>query len=726
MGDDVDLQEIFADYYLTTEDYSSLLPPPDAAPSSSSGNTTSAQQQQQQQIVVQQQLLAAQQHQQQQHQQLAANAMAAQAQAAAAAQAMLPTRQGIKTAWHTGSLPVIQQQQQQGGGGLSQRNATQLQPPPPNPAKRMSGEELYLPTGPVQQQQQQQQQLEVQGGGGSSATTMDRKNTANNDAATASITSLAHQQQQQQQWALAQAASGFGGLSSRLGFTTTTLPPPSNTANTAVMTSMGSNNTMIGQQQQQQDQQQGVMLPLGGIHFPVVGMGLKFGAGGNILSQVGSSSMAADPTTTSANNNSNNVNVNSNIAAMSNNLALALSSQGVVMNHHGNTTTTTTDPSRLALSNMQYGVNHNLPYNNNNIPSSIQLPHQQMQQQQSFISGGMMRMNQECEEQLASERRLRNREHAKRSRVRKKFMLEGLQLQVRGLQDENSTLRMLIQQHIPHEALNIIDTCCSKSVLFADPMSMMGGGGSGGFDDSDDETEDGNKVVKRKRMKKDEESEETNSNTTPATPLLRSDFSLIESLTSGQQNFVLSDPRLPDNPIVYASPGFYELTGYTREQVLGRNCRFLQGTGTNRKAVDILRTAVANGSDATVCLLNYKADGTPFWNQLFVAALRDGDNCIVNYVSMYIIGTLSWTKPLHALRVRYRRTHMSTFISFCSIPKSHTQVGVQTMIEPNAGATALEDKVNAAHPILVGSEEDGGGGGDNNDKDQDEGGGADE
>lgn len=51
---------------------------------------------------------------------------------------------------------------------------------------------------------------------------------------------------------------------------------------------------------------------------------------------------------------------------------------------------------------------------------------------------------------------------------------------------------------------------------------------------------------------------------------------------------------------------------------------------------------------------------------------------------------------------------------------------MQTMIEPNAGATALEDKVNAAHPILVGSEEDGGGGGDNNDKDQDEGGGADE
>ena len=96
---------------------------------------------------------------------------------------------------------------------------------------------------------------------------------------------------------------------------------------------------------------------------------------------------------------------------------------------------------------------------------------------------------------------------------------------------------------------------------------------------------------------------------------------------------MLSDPRLPDNPIVFATPGFYKLTGYTPEQVLGRNCRFLQGSGTDPKSVDIVRKAIQSGSDCTVCLLNYKADGTPFWNQFFVAALRDSDNCIVNYVS---------------------------------------------------------------------------------------------
>ena len=97
--------------------------------------------------------------------------------------------------------------------------------------------------------------------------------------------------------------------------------------------------------------------------------------------------------------------------------------------------------------------------------------------------------------------------------------------------------------------------------------------------------------------------------------------------------YVLSDPRLPDNPIVYASEGFYELTGYTSDQVLGRNCRYLQGPGTDPRSVDIIRTAIAKGSDVTTCILNYKSDGSPFWNQFFVAALRDSDNCIVNYVS---------------------------------------------------------------------------------------------
>jgi PAS domain S-box-containing protein len=59
-------------------------------------------------------------------------------------------------------------------------------------------------------------------------------------------------------------------------------------------------------------------------------------------------------------------------------------------------------------------------------------------------------------------------------------------------------------------------------------------------------------------------------------PLLDTDSRLVSALQFSQQNFTISDPSLPDNPIVYASDGFLKLTGYSREQILGRNCRFLQ------------------------------------------------------------------------------------------------------------------------------------------------------
>ena len=117
-------------------------------------------------------------------------------------------------------------------------------------------------------------------------------------------------------------------------------------------------------------------------------------------------------------------------------------------------------------------------------------------------------------------------------------------------------------------------------------------------------------------------------------PLMEPDFRLMTALSGSQQNFAISDPTLPDNPIVYVSQGFLDLTGYTLDQVLGRNCRFLQGPGTDQSAVDVIRKGIQEGIDTSVCLLNYKADGAPFWNQFFVAARRDAENNVVNYVGV--------------------------------------------------------------------------------------------
>lgn len=87
---------------------------------------------------------------------------------------------------------------------------------------------------------------------------------------------------------------------------------------------------------------------------------------------------------------------------------------------------------------------------------------------------------------------------------------------------------------------------------------------------------------------------------------------------------VVSDPTLPDNPIVLANTAFLQLTGYSAEEVLGRNCRFLQGRETSPTALAHLRTSLARGDEyIELELLNYRKDGSSFWNQLVISEIRD-------------------------------------------------------------------------------------------------------
>ena len=75
---------------------------------------------------------------------------------------------------------------------------------------------------------------------------------------------------------------------------------------------------------------------------------------------------------------------------------------------------------------------------------------------------------------------------------------------------------------------------------------------------------------------------------------------------------ILADPRQDDCPIVFANNAFLDLTGYEEEEVLNRNCRFLQGAGTDPAAVVQLREAIRNPHPLALEILNYRRDGTPF------------------------------------------------------------------------------------------------------------------
>ncbi|MEO1235382.1 MAG: PAS domain-containing protein, partial [Planctomycetota bacterium] len=102
----------------------------------------------------------------------------------------------------------------------------------------------------------------------------------------------------------------------------------------------------------------------------------------------------------------------------------------------------------------------------------------------------------------------------------------------------------------------------------------------------------------------------------------------------GPQGVSIADARQDDKPLIAVNEGFLKLTGYSRAEVLGRNCRFLQGDDTDPVAVSYVRRAVATGRAAVVTLLNYRKDGTPFWNRLSMNPIRDSHGEVVYFVGV--------------------------------------------------------------------------------------------
>jgi PAS domain S-box-containing protein len=196
-------------------------------------------------------------------------------------------------------------------------------------------------------------------------------------------------------------------------------------------------------------------------------------------------------------------------------------------------------------------------------------------------------------------RRERNRVLAKRTRLRKKFFFESLQKEILDLQRDNLNLKAIVKENLDEGvARQILDGC---NALERMPPSVLEAC-SEGFEDMDSQ-----------------------------------DFNLVQSIQKSQHAFIITDPSLEDNPIVFASDDFLKLTGYDRSEVLGRNCRFLQGEQTSKAKLAMIRDGLSKGEDVSVTFINYMKDGTPFWNKLFIAALRDAQENIVNYIGVTVV-----------------------------------------------------------------------------------------
>ncbi|MBV9452918.1 MAG: PAS domain S-box protein, partial [Rubrobacter sp.] len=107
-----------------------------------------------------------------------------------------------------------------------------------------------------------------------------------------------------------------------------------------------------------------------------------------------------------------------------------------------------------------------------------------------------------------------------------------------------------------------------------------------------------------------------------------------QALAASRDAIIITDPTLPDNPIVYANPPFEHVTGYSVEEAVGKNCRFLQSEDRDQPALEELRAAIREGRECRVVLRNYKKDGTLFWNELSISPVHDEEGNLVNFVGV--------------------------------------------------------------------------------------------
>ena len=115
---------------------------------------------------------------------------------------------------------------------------------------------------------------------------------------------------------------------------------------------------------------------------------------------------------------------------------------------------------------------------------------------------------------------------------------------------------------------------------------------------------------------------------------------------------VVSDPRLPDNPLVSVNQAFIDLTGYDEDEILGRNCRFLSGPGTEPWLTDAIRDGVREHKPVLVEILNYKKDGTPFRNAVLVAPIYDDDDELLYFLGSQVEMDEDSPGPSTARRIR--------------------------------------------------------------------------
>ena len=109
---------------------------------------------------------------------------------------------------------------------------------------------------------------------------------------------------------------------------------------------------------------------------------------------------------------------------------------------------------------------------------------------------------------------------------------------------------------------------------------------------------------------------------------------LGQAVISVSDGIIITDPHQPNNPIIYINPAFTKITGYTAQDILGENCRCLQGKETNPQAIELIREAISKKEPVQVTLLNYRKDGQPFWNELKISPVFSDQENLLYFIGI--------------------------------------------------------------------------------------------
>ncbi len=166
----------------------------------------------------------------------------------------------------------------------------------------------------------------------------------------------------------------------------------------------------------------------------------------------------------------------------------------------------------------------------------------------------------------------------------------------------------------------------------------------------------------------------------------------------------LTDPDGEDNPIIFCNQAFEQLTGYSQEEILGQNCRFLQGEGTDTEAIAEIRKSLEAYEDVHIELLNYRKDGTPFWNALFISPVIDTTGRLVYFFA----SQLDVTRRREAEAVLQQSQRIETLGAMAS-SVAHEFNNLMTVVLANLERLETEQDLTsasqAAQPGTVGSRE---------------------